>query len=760
MSSIQRISRLRHPGVLRDFTWPADLPDFGRFNLIYGWNGSGKTTISRVFRAIEQRTALAEGEATVRVDGHEVTEHAFQEARIPVRVFNRDFVNESVFPATHADVPAIFVVGKENVAKQKVADTLKADRTQRELERQKALAARQHAEKEIERHCADRARVIKDTLRGPGHGTYNEYDKRAYRTRAHEMMKTGDATSHRLDDAERDKLLSRHGARIKPTVSLVSYRMPSLKQMHDAVDATLRATVTSEVIGALKDDSELSEWVRHGLELHKGRAAATCLFCEQPMPRGRMEALESHFSVEYARFLQRLNQQADDLRLLVQRASDLALPDRATLFEDLAAEYDSCRADVTEALRTVSAFAGSLLKAVEEKRSQPFTSTRLPANVPTLGEDVVGRLNEVIGRHNLVCGDFEAQTSDARDRLALDLIAQGIDDFSRLTAAASEASDVAARLERDVGQLSAEIERLEREIVEHRQPAEELNEDLRKYLGHDELSLQVKETGYQLVRHGKLADSLSEGECTALALLYFLKSLSDRRFDLKHGVVVLDDPVSSLDANALYLAFGYVQHHTKNAGQLLLLTHNFAFFRQARNWFYHLKGQNKKDIAQRPARFYMLAQIQGSHPRSTTLRALDPLLEQYESEYHYLFACVYRAANATGETTLEQNYGLANVARRLLEMFLAFRRPKTAGELSRQMEAVPFDEARKTRILRFLHTHSHGGTVGGPEHDASLLGEAPAVLADLLELIKFEDSGHFAAMVDLVTSPEGEADTE
>ena len=218
--------------------------------------------------------------------------------------------------------------------------------------------------------------------------------------------------------------------------------------------------------------------------------------------------------------------------------------------------------------------------------------------------------------------------------------------------------------------------------------------------------------------------------------------------------------MSSLDANALYLAFGYVQHHTKNAGQLLLLTHNFAFFRQARNWFYHLKGQNKKDIAQRPARFYMLAQVQGSHPRSTTLRALDPLLEQYESEYHYLFACVYRAANATGETLLEQNYGLANVARRLLEMFLAFRRPKTAGELSRQMEAVPFDEARKIRILRFVHTHSHGGTVGGPEHDPSLLGEAPAVLADLLELIKLEDSRHFAAMVDLVTSPEGEADAE
>lgn len=34
------------------------------------------------------------------------------------------------------------------------------------------------------------------------------------------------------------------------------------------------------------------------------------------------------------------------------------------------------------------------------------------------------------------------------------------------------------------------------------------------------------------------------------------ESLQDRSFDLTHEVVVLDDPVSSLDANALYLAFG------------------------------------------------------------------------------------------------------------------------------------------------------------------------------------------------------------
>jgi wobble nucleotide-excising tRNase len=326
-----------------------------------------------------------------------------------------------------------------------------------------------------------------------------------------------------------------------------------------------------------------------------------------------------------------------------------------------------------------------------------------------------------------------------------------------LSAAAKEASEATAPLEEDVKRVTKEIERLEREIVEHRQPAEELNEDLRKYLGHSEIRLEVKETGYQLLRDGRPAETLSEGERTALALLYFLKSLRDRRFDQPKGVVVLDDPVSSLDANSLYLAFGFIRERTQDAGQLLVLTHNFSFFRQVRNWFHHQKGQNKKNIDQRPSRFYMLDRVHGVTPRCTTLCALDPLLEQYESEYHYLFACVHRAASAKGQTSLEQNYGLPNIARRLLEMFLAFRRPG-ARELWQKLMDVAFDEARKARIVRFVHTHSHSDTVGEPEHDPSLLGEARAVLADLLDLIKSEDPKHFEAMESLVSKPAAETE--
>jgi len=75
-----------------------------------------------------------------------------------------------------------------------------------------------------------------------------------------------------------------------------------------------------------------------------------------------------------------------------------------------------------------------------------------------------------------------------------------------------------------------------------------------------------------------------------------------------------------------------------------------------------------------------------------------------------------------------------------------------SGELWKKCQAVQFDEAKKIRILRFLHTHSHSSAFAEPEHDPSLLGEARSVLNDLLDLIKAQDADHFEAMESLVTT--------
>lgn len=52
---ISKISKLKDFGIFHDFTWKTELSDFKKFNLIYGWNRSGKTTISRVFASCEKK---------------------------------------------------------------------------------------------------------------------------------------------------------------------------------------------------------------------------------------------------------------------------------------------------------------------------------------------------------------------------------------------------------------------------------------------------------------------------------------------------------------------------------------------------------------------------------------------------------------------------------------------------------------------------------------------------------------------------------
>ena len=48
---ITRIPSLKRFGIYRDFQWPEDgLQEFRKFNLIYGWNYSGKTTLAPVLQ--------------------------------------------------------------------------------------------------------------------------------------------------------------------------------------------------------------------------------------------------------------------------------------------------------------------------------------------------------------------------------------------------------------------------------------------------------------------------------------------------------------------------------------------------------------------------------------------------------------------------------------------------------------------------------------------------------------------------------------
>lgn len=748
--AIDRIARLRDHGVFRDFSWPASLADLGQYNLIYGWNGSGKTTLSRLLRDLELRRVPSKGEVQVRADGIDLRGSDFPQATLQIRVFNCDFIKESVFPVKGGEVPPIFVVGPSSVEKQKEADRLRASLQGRQQELDAARRAKAQAERDFDQHSIDRAKLIKDTLQKTG-SAYNTYNKSDYQGCAQEMAANGDAESHRLSDGQRDGLASQHQATRKPKVPLVDYQGPLLEVLADQVTACLRTTVVSAAIQVLKEDSALSEWVRHGLGLHKERRSGTCLFCDQPLPKIRIGLLEAHFNAEYERLLLRIDEQIQALVAIDLQAVEARVPNRAELYDDLGAEFDSAATAFRQVVDAVRKAFSVLIENLRRKKHEPFAPLSLSEAVPSVDVSAVDALNVVIGRHNEACDEFDRRVRDARDRLALDTVAQTMNEYVRLRDAVHTAVATISAISNEIKRLAADIDGLERDIREHRRPAEELNEDLKRYLGHGDLQLTIKDNGYAITRDGVPADMLSEGEMSAIALLYFLKSLEDRGFDKNNGVVVLDDPVSSLDGNALFIAFSLIRERTNGVAQLIVLTHDFTLFRQMMNWCRYLNGKKKdRDHSRRKARCFMVECASTTAGRESSLRWVDPLLENYESEYHYLFACVYRASSTAARAGLEAYYHIPNVARRLLEAFLAFKAPDASGELHGALQRVQFDESKKLRILRFLNTQSHGFDLV-PAHDMTGLGECPAVLSELFEFMRVLDAGHVDAMVGLVS---------
>ena len=746
---IKKICKVKRYRIFRDFSWPAPLPEFKDFNLIYGWNRSGKTILSNIFRDLERNHVSVIGS-----DFHIETENGIIRSEtlgattnLPsVRVFNREFVVENVFTAT-GDVNPIFVLGEDSIEKQKDIDKLKGQLLEEQKEATTKRTEVQEAERALDSLNIEKAREIKRLLSSSGQNPYNNYDKALFKSKCEEL-KNQDRQTFILSDAAKKTFEKQKEASPKETIPLVDFSFADIAILVSSVDAILSKTVVSKVIERLKNDSEVNDWVAEGLKQHRIKSSAVCLFCEQPLPERHLDKLEEHFNDEYNQCISDIEVLSRSIEGLINSANSLNLPNKAQLYDHLQVEYKS-KCDIFEEERQeYIENLKSLTQKLSEKKKAVFKVMRLDGKINPPIETTIDELNDVIKRHNDKSDNFAEEVTKARVKLENSCVAEMLAEVLEKENQIGSLRTKSQKINADLGKIKTNIAELERDIVEHRRPADELNKDLTAYLGGNELQFDIKENGYQITRNGVTADALSEGEKTAIAFLYFLKSLKDKNFDFPNGIVVVDDPVSSLDANSLFNAFGFMKERTKKVGQLFVFTHNFCFFRQVKNWFFYINKHKKK--LHKEADFYML-QCEGSgESRCAKITTLDRLLIDYESEYHYLFSLVYQGANLkSGEIKLF--YHLPNISRRLLEAFLAFRKPHKAG-LYEKLEHLEFDNAKKARILRFLQTHSHSGEVDDPEHDISILSETPQVLKDLLDLIKSEDKGHFEEMEQAITN--------
>jgi wobble nucleotide-excising tRNase len=159
---ITKINKIKNLGLLFcDYTCTCELPAFKRFNLIYGWNASGKTTLSRLFNAIGGSQEEVSLEYEIVDDSGKEYKHG-EPFPQKVRVFNQDYIKNNIKILEGQANSITILLGKENkeLAEQIEADEILLNGDPKDTRKVGRLALLAEAKKEKKRKDNERGQIF------------------------------------------------------------------------------------------------------------------------------------------------------------------------------------------------------------------------------------------------------------------------------------------------------------------------------------------------------------------------------------------------------------------------------------------------------------------------------------------------------------------------------------------------------------------------------------------------------------------------
>lgn len=755
---ITKLKKIKGLGVFSNYQWDHTLPEFERYNIIYGWNRVGKTTLSNLFLALE--TGKLKDKATLEYE-IETNDGNFKETQPfnrKVRVFNHNYITNNI-ELMGCTAQPVFILGEENktIVKQIEDDEklLNGDPSDPgnigKLKELKEISdLQQRKEKERGQKFTDIAKIIGENTSGVTPRNYRKPDA--------ETTFAGLKEKVILNDEEKAKCLLSIKQEEKPILekmlfpfvisekaaSSTSEKVDSfelLEEIHSTALKLCAETVESVIIQRLKDNADISEWVETGLALHKTHKSDVCEFCRQKLPSERVKELYNYFNEADKKIKDSIEDILNRLRNIYSSLSLLRPIDKANLYKDYQNDYqiavDEFEKQKNLILEKITIF-GNILK---EKKAKTTETVIIEGD---LNHDILKRkvieINDFIQKHNEKTNNFQKEKTMAQASLEKHYLSEIFDEVNRLVLEIGDCKKRADILQNGESKdpnilgIIALRERLKHNratISSSHKGCEKNNERLRTFLGSNEIEFEVGEGGgYTIKRNGEIAQNLSEGEKMAIAFVHFTIRLQDKDFNIKEGIVVIDDPVSSLDSNSLFQAFAFLKNSVKEAHQIFIFTHNFDFLRLLLNWLKHVRDNVGKKA------YFMLKNEFTAGKREAYLSIMDNVLKENESEYHYLFKLLNEFKS---DGTIASVYHIPNIARKVLDTFLMFRVPDGSGTYQK-LEKLSFDEDKKTAIYKFVNDQSH---ITGKGFDPSLVPETQNNVKYLLEMMKSVFPEHF-----------------
>ncbi len=762
---IKRINKIKNFGVFQDYRRSGDIRDFEEKNIIYGWNYSGKTTLSRLISYLDKDVVIDDEYKDVEFeveleDGSKIDNNNRISSSLQIKVFNSDFIRDNLhFDSSDKKINGIkFAVGDTGTILEQI------EKIDNYITKAKTIIARNqsniYAFNDFETHFTNEARHLTDLL-GLGRGFTKANVRNYVQVFAGQPLKSFVIS----DEVELKRILT--NATTQNTGSLIdTSNSPSTQYetLYNQVKTILkRQPQTSMDDELLSSDRDLYTWAKSGLELYnkKNPQPQRCAFCGGMITKeGRLAELNAYYTNEASMVKSEIEQLKQRIEEEIQRFNSLDWSKKSD--NDLA---QSCRAGYLEKKYSYQPIKDAykiLLEVLMAKLDNKYSdSLFVPMEIGMIDESAniaiqewVSAVEEIFNNSNSIIKDFDATKENAKNQYVKHYIAKYLidHDYREIERKkeveqrwVGKINDAIKLKEEEKKRLSAQLESVEK-------GKEELKGFIKLFLNRDDLDIVVTEDNYFVLKRGdKIATHLSEGERTAIAFSHFmvtLKSLKDNK-TIQDYIVFLDDPISSLDSNHIAQVYSLINSFFFVKGidpvnpdkkclcsnQLFISTHNFDFYSFINKAT--VLGKNKH-CAQFLVRRNKL---------ESTITNMPESFKRYNSEYVYLFSEIKKAkekkdALREGERFPEDEYYyLPNIIRRFLEIYTLIKLPGHTGEIDDRVRCL----VGNVNELKILHTFSHFTSFERVTKHNEMLSRLPDIIDDLFVVLG-KDTEHLSSL--------------
>lgn len=660
-----------------------------KVNLLYGLNGTGKSTFSEfLYDQIGARFSQCS------IEGLEEND--------TVLVYNQKFVQDTFYEPE--GIHGIFTLSKGNADAQKVIDTTSAEvkkltEQKRKIEEKKTKNEQKHLG-EIEEY---KKQVWKIKTEYTGGDRVLEFcldglkgNKDTLFKHIISLEKPEGELDYSVDDLKKEAQQLQGEAQSRQLLSKVLINVEDIEQS-ELLSKVIVGNKNSSVASLIETLGN-SDWVNTGIKyVHIDGEKGVCPFCQQKtITQNFLEQINAYFDESYNRDKSQIEQMISRYDAEIKKATDFfnAIKDDSFL-EKNKAEIESLSANLISVLE-------HNLNTLREKAKTPSIQVSLqPINeIIESINSIIKNANNEITLYNQRIADIKGSKSKIRDSFWC-LMRKEYNSVIELYAANEKAYEQSVKnAQKELQTKTSEINTNTALIEENRKKTVNIDEAVENIknglidIGITDFTIEKyseEEALYRLKREDLDEDvfkTLSEGEKMVISFLYFIElckgeSTAEKASNKK--IVVIDDPISSL-SHIYVFNIGRLIHNeflrTKKYDQLFILTHSLYFF-------YELTNTNHKERKETQKLFRICKNTESSYFEDMKY---EDIQNDYQAYWHII------------KDKKQSPALIANCMRNVMEYFFNFVEKQDFAQVFQRPE---LQENRYMAFNRYMNRESH-----------------------------------------------------